>query len=331
MLVDGEWVERPFVTKGGGFQRAVSQFRGFIEGTAEATPDGRTFPVDARRYRLYVAWACPWAHRTLLARALYGLESVLPVAVVHPDMLDDGWTFGPHHPDPFLGADMLREVYLRAEPRCTSRVTVPILWDHVQQTIVNNESSELIRMFAGPLARALGRPDAPFAGHDIRPPYLRDEIDAVNERVYRTVNNGVYRCGFAGSQEAYDAACTELFDSLDWLEQRLDRERWLVGNVFTEADLRLFPTLIRFDAVYHGHFKCNRRMLRDYPALFAWTRDVYQLPGVASTLNLSETRRHYYHSHRSLNPLGIVPQGPELDFTAPPLRAWMGPSPSELQ
>jgi len=330
MLVDGQWVERGFVAKGSRFRRAESQFRHHIQGTREAPTTARCFPVDAHRYRLYVAWACPWAHRTLLVRALYGLEEVLPVAVVQPEMMDDGWTFDAAHPDPFYGLGKLRDLYLRAASDCTSRVTVPVLWDVVDDTIVNNESSEVIRMLAGPMA-VLGRNDATLAGYDLRPPGLTAELDALNERIYHTVNNGVYRCGFAGGQEAYDEACTALFDTLDWLEERLTHRRWLAGNVFTEADLRLFPTLVRFDAVYHGHFKCNRRMLGDYAALSAWVRDVFQLSGVSDTIRMDETRRHYYFSHRSLNPLGIVPQGPSVDFSGPPNRDHLGPHPAARQ
>lgn len=327
MLYDGQWVDRPFVQSadGGRFQRTESQFRGFIAGTRDA-PGGGEWPVDGDRYRLYVAWACPWAHRTLLARALYGLEEVLPVAVVAPEMLDDGWVFDATHPDRFEGHQLLRELYLQAEPRCTSRVTVPVLWDQQTHTIVSNESAEIIRMLSGPLA-TLGRADAPLRGHDLRPSALAAELDEVNDRVYHHVSNGVYKSGFAGTQAAYDDAVGALFDSLDWLEERLTHHRWLVGNVFTEADLRLFPTMLRFDAVYHGHFKCNRAMLRDFPALSAWTRDVAALPGVSTTHNLAETRRHYYYSHRSVNPRGIVPIGPQVDFSAPAGRDHLGPSP----
>ena len=328
MLYDGNWVDRAPMQDGttGRFQRTESHFRDWIEGTP-GTPDGATtWPVDAHRYRLYVAWACPWAHRTLLTRALYGLESVLPVAVVAPLALSDGWVFDDDHPDHFEGHAHLRDLYVQADPRCTSRVTVPVLWDSETHRIVNNESAEIIRMLAGPMAR-LGDPSAPLRGHDLRPAALADEIDAVNERVYHHVNNGVYKAGFAGTQAAYDEAVGELFDTLDWLEVRLSQARWLVGNTFTEADLRLFPTLLRFDPVYHGHFKCNRRMLRDYPALHAFTRDVAAFPGVAQTIDLEETRSHYYRSHRSVNPRGILPVGPPQDLSAPAERYGLGPSP----
>lgn len=332
MLVEGRWEERPLVrtSREGRFERAESTFRDWLEGTRGA-PEGRRWPVDANRYRLYVAWACPWAHRTLLTRALYGLEDALPVAIVAPQMMTDGWVFSDTHPDPFEGHAALRDLYVQADPTCTCKVTVPVLWDSLEHTIVNNESSELVRMFAGPLAR-VGRPDAPLAGHDLRPIHLEAELDAVNDRIYNTVNNGVYKAGFAASQAAYDEAVTELFDTLDWLEQRLSRQRWLVGNVFTEADLRLFPTMVRFDVVYHGHFKCNRNRLTDFPALFAWTRDIARIPGVRGTFNLPETRHHYYFSHRSINPTGIVPVGPTVDFfSAPPNRSRLGPFPGERQ
>ncbi|HCH64463.1 MAG TPA: glutathione-dependent reductase, partial [Deltaproteobacteria bacterium] len=283
-------------------------------------------PVDPRRYRLYVALACPWAHRALLVRTLFGLEEALPVAIVAPEMLDEGWVFDAEHPDRFEGHSRLQDLYLQADTRCSSRVTVPVLWDVFEKTIVNNESSEIIRMLAGPFAR-LGRKDAPLYGYDLRPHSLRDQIEALNHKVYDHVNNGVYKAGFATTQAAYDHAVGALFSTLDELEQRLRTRRWLVGNVFTEADLRLFPTLVRFDAVYHAHFKCSLRMLRDYPALSAWTRDVFQLPGVKQTVDLADAKRHYFGSHRSINPQGIIPVGPEVSFAAPTDRGLLGPSP----
>ena len=329
MLHDGRWVEKSFIpsTESGEFERVESRFRGWLEGSP-GTDGERVWPVDPHRYRLYVALACPWAHRTLMVRALYGIEEVLPVAVVAPDMMEDGWVFDAAHPDPFEHHAMLRELYLQADPRCTGRVTVPVLWDSVDKTIVNNESSEIIRMLAGPMSR-LGRPDAPLAGYPLRPLHLVEALDEMNERVYHAVNNGVYRAGFAGTQAAYDRAVHQLFDVLDGLEARLKDHRWLVGNRFTEADLRLFPTLVRFDAVYHCHFKCNRRMLRDYPALFGWTRDVYQLPGVPETIDFPEIRRHYFYSHRGINPRGLIPVGEAIDFSAPAGRSRLGPSPLE--
>lgn len=329
-LVDGRWHTGELTTASarGEFVRAASAFRDWIDGT-EGIPEGAArLPAVGGRYRLYVAWACPWAHRTLLVRALYGLEDALPVGVVAPEMLGFGWAFDAEHPDPFYGHAYLRDVYTHSEPRCTSKVTVPVLFDAERERIVSNESSEIIRMLAGPLARAAGSAAAPFAGFDLRPQALRAEIDAWNDRIYETVNNGVYRCGFARSQEAYDDALHALFDTLDALEARLSTQRWIVGNTFTEADLRLFPTLYRFVPVYQGHFKCSLRDLRaDYPALWAWVRDVYQLPKVASTVNLEETRRHYYYSHDSVNPHRIVPPGPSPSYDAPHDRARLGPTP----
>lgn len=329
-LVNGNWQTGSVVTssKSGAFIRADSRFRDWIDGT-EGIPEGvQTVPSEAGRYALYVAWACPWAHRTLLVRALYGLEDALPVGIVGPDMLADGWAFDADHPDPFYGHRFLRDVYVHSDPAATTKVTVPVLWDRKTERVVNNESSEIIRMLAGPLARAVGRTDAPLAGYDLRPVALREEIDRLNDRIYETVNNGVYRCGFARSQEAYTEAATALFDTLDVLEARLSHQRWLVGNTFTEADLRLFPTMVRMVPVYQGHFKVNWKDLRlDYPALWGWVRDVYQLPGVAGTLHLEETRRHYYFSHESVNPHRIVPLGPTVDFTTAHGRASLGPSP----
>ena len=329
MLYDGKWVDRAPqkapTARGGEYHRAPSQFRGWLDGAEGASPVA-LWPIDPHRYRLYVALACPWAHRTLIVRALYGLEAVLPVATVAPEMMGEGWVFDAAHPDRFEHHAHLRSLYLQADPQCTSRVTVPVLWDARDKTIVNNESSEIIRMLAGPFAR-LGRMDAPLAGYDLRPAALRAEIDVVNERVYDRVNNGVYRTGFATTQAAYDRSVHALFDTLDWLESRLRTQRWLVGNRFSEADLRLFPTLVRFDAVYYGHFKCSVRKLKDYPALSAWTRDVYQLPGVAQTVNLDDVRRHYYFSHRGINPCGIVPAWTPEVFSAPTGRALLGPTP----
>ncbi len=322
MLVDGCWTDAPFVSMkhGGAFVRAESPFRDVVVDS----PNSR-FPVDASRYCLVVAMACPWAHRTLLTRALYGLEDVFPVVRVAPLMLWDGWVFDADHPDTVYGHSFLRDWYLRAAPRCTSRVTVPILWDTQSGTIVNNESSEILRLMAGPFAR-LGRSDAPMRGVDLRPPALCDALDHWNERIYTTVNNGVYRCGFAATQAAYSEAAVRLFETLDVLEERLQKNRWLVGNRFTEADLRLFPTLIRFDAVYHGHFKCNLRMLRDYAALSAWMADILAIPGVRGTIDLASTRRHYYASHLALNPHGIVPIGPSWREPERVDRSGLGPA-----
>ncbi|MDP2315486.1 MAG: glutathione S-transferase family protein [Pseudomonadota bacterium] len=313
LLVDGHWQDTWYDTSatGGRFVRKESAFRH----TVSDVP-GAPHPVEPGRYHLYVAMACPWAHRTLVARALLGLEAALPSSAVAPEMLEHGWSFDEAHPDALFGARHLHEVYTRADPHYTGRVTVPVLWDKVAGTIVNNESSEILRMMNGPL-RALAAPTAPLAGHDLYPARLRAEIDALNARIYDTVNNGVYRAGFATTQVAYEEAVVALFDTLDVLEARLAAHRWLVGGTFTECDLRLFTTLLRFDPVYYGHFKCNVHALREYPSLWAYTRAIYQLPGVAETYDLASIKRHYYYSHPSINPYRIVPVGPSIDLGAP--------------
>ncbi len=299
-LIDGQWQADP-PPAAGAFERKPSRYRDWI-GSAD-------FPAAAGRYRLYVAMACPWAHRTLIARALKRLEAAIPVTVAEPLMLADGWTFA--EPEPVIGARALHQLYRHADPGATTRATVPVLFDQETGRIVNNESAEIIRM----LNRAF---DAlTDVRDDLYPDALAAEIDAVNARIYETVNNGVYRAGFARTQAAYDQAVATLFESLDWLEDRLSRQRYLVGNRPTEADWRLFPTLVRFDAVYHGHFKCNWRHVYEYPNLWGYVRDLYQVPGVAGTIDLAACRQHYYGSHRHLNPTGIVPAGPTLDFSAP--------------
>ncbi len=316
-LVDGVWQDVWYDTKstGGRFVRKDSSYRDWV--TADGAPvheGGRGFKAEVGRYHLYVSLACPWAHRTLILRALKGLEAMIDVSVVNWLMLDNGWTFDPAPgvvPDTVNHARNLYEVYVKADPHYTGRVTVPILWDRQTGTIVNNESSEIIRMFNSAFD-ALGA----LAG-DYYPEALREEIDAVNARVYDTVNNGVYKAGFATEQEAYEDAVAQLFDSLDWLEERLSRSRWLVGDAMTEADIRLFTTLIRFDPVYVGHFKCNLRRIADYPNLQAYLRDIYQTPGVAGTVNFQHIKGHYYQSHRTINPTGIVPVGPLLDLDSP--------------
>jgi putative glutathione S-transferase len=322
MLVDGVWRDVWYDTRmsDGAFVRAESAFRDRV------TADGSSgFHAAAGRYHLYVSFACPWAHRTLVVRALKGLEDALPVSAVDPDYVPNGWTFtgaGGTTLDRANGCRFLYEVYRLARPGYTGRVTVPVLWDTRTRTIVNNESSEIIRM--------LNREFDAFATRalpDLYPPELRAEIDAVNDRVYRTVNNGVYRAGFATAQDKYDEAVTALFDSLDWLEARLAGERWLCGNRFTEADVRLWTTLVRFDTVYYGHFKCNLRRLADYPALWGFTRDLYALPGVAATVDLPQIKAHYYGSQTKVNPTRIVPKGPLLDLAAPHDRARLGPTP----
>lgn len=306
MMIEGRWHAGDVRTPGAGgrFVRRESAYRRSV------TADGSSgFPAEAGRYHLYVAAACPWAHRTVIFRALLGLEDAISMSAVDALMGDDGWTFPA--PDPVTGVTRLHEVYAKADAQYTGKVTVPVLWDKVRGTIVNNESAEIIRMLSREFAGLARTP------YDFYPESLRAEIDAVNARVYETVNNGVYRTGFATSQEAYDEAVRALFDSLDWLDARLARQRYLVGERITEADWRLFTTLIRFDAVYYGHFKCNLRHVYEYPHLWGFVRELYQWPGVAETVELDEIKRHYYASHRTINPSGIVPVGPMLDLDAP--------------
>ncbi len=304
MLVDGKWVVHgpdPRRRKGA-FVRADTQFRGWI--TADGSSD---HPAEAGRYHLYVSNACPWAHRTLIFRKLKKLEAAISVSYVALLMLEDGWTLG-EGADPVNGCRCMHQVYAAARPDYTGRASVPVLWDKRRRGIVNNESSEIIRMFNSAF-------DA--GGTDFSPADLRDEIGAVNQRIYTTLNNGVYKCGFATTQAAYDQTFDALFDTLDWLEGRLAGQRYLIGDRITEADWRLFTTLVRFDAVYYGHFKCNLRRIVDYPNLANYLRDLYQVPGVADTVELDEAKAHYYGSHRRVNPTGIVPKGPALDFDAP--------------
>jgi putative glutathione S-transferase len=321
LLIEGKWHDRWYDTAstGGRFVRKDAAFRNWVTPDGAAGPSGRAgFAAEAGRYHLYVSLACPWAHRTLIMRALKGLETAISVSTVHWLMLEDGWTFaeGPGvAPDSVNGARFLRDVYTAADPHHTGRVTVPVLWDKRLGTIVSNESAEIVRMlnsaFDGIGAKA----------GDYYPAELRSDIDAINARVYDTLNNGVYKAGFATTQQAYEEALTPLFDTLDWLEQRLASQRFVAGNRLTEADIRLFTTLVRFDAVYYGHFKCNLRRIADYPNLWAYTRDVYQQPGVAGTVDFMHIKAHYYSSHRTINPTGIVPSGPLLDFGAPHQRA----------
>lgn len=313
-LIDGKWHDIWYSTKesGGRFVRKATEFHGVVG-------EGARHPVAAGRYHLYVSYACPWAHRALVLRALKGLEEVISVDVVEPLMLEKGWEFSARRPDSVTGKAYLHEVYTAARGDYTGRVTVPVLLDRERGEIVNNESSEIIRMLDTAFA-PLGRADAPFREHAFYPEALRGEIDRVNERVYHTVNNGVYKAGFATTQEAYDEAVGELFESLDWLEGLLSERTWLAGEQLTEADIRLFTTLVRFDAVYHGHFKCNRRRIVDYPELWDLTRAIARLPGVMGTVFLDEIKRHYYASHESVNPTRIVAVGPELDLTAPSRR-----------
>ena len=317
-LVDGVWKDQWYDTEstGGAFKRSTSRYRNWITADGSAGPTGESgFKAEAGRYHLYVSLACPWAHRTLIFRAIKGLTDHIGVSVVHPDMLSDGWTFDPDFPgatgDTLYGLPFARDIYLKADPKASGRVTVPILWDTQRETVVSNVSSEIIRMLNSAFDGLTGDTQ------DFWPVALRDEIEAVNERVYDTVNNGVYKSGFATTQEAYDAAVVPLFDSLDWLEGRLSQQRCLVGDRITEADWRLFTTLVRFDSVYHLHFKCNRRRIIDYPNLWAYTRELYQQPGVAETVNLDHIVRHYHYSHETINPYRIIPINPVLDFDAP--------------
>ncbi len=316
-LVEGVWQDQPLVPKSrdGRFVRKDSAFRNWITTDGSPGPTGTGgFKAEPGRYHLYVSLACPWAHRTLIFRSLKGLEEIVGVSVVNWRMLENGWTFEDAPgviPDPIHNARYLYQVYTAADATYTGKVTVPVLWDRERATIVNNESSEIIRMFN----RAFDEVGAK-AG-DFYPEDLRDEIDRLNARVYDTVNNGVYRAGFATRQEAYEEAVTALFESLDWLDHLLGSRRYLTGDRKTEADWRLFTTLVRFDSVYVGHFKCNLRRIADYPNLSGYLRDLYQVPGVAETVNMQHIKGHYYESHRMINPTGIVPKGPIVDFSAP--------------
>ena len=294
MLVEGVWRDVPRDTKstGGAFVRTESAFRDRVQ------------DPQPGRYRLYVSKSCPWAHRTLVVRALKGLEKAIPVFCAEPGMYESGWQFKEG------GIEFLHQLYSRAKPGYTGRVTVPVLWDEQEQRIVNNESSEIIRM--------LNRDFDAFARRrvgDLYPEKLKKEIDWLNERIYRTVNNGVYRAGFATAQDKYEEAVRGLFATLDWLEKRMAKRKWLCGKYFTEADVRLFTTLVRFDAVYYSHFKCNLRRLVDYPRLWRHTRRVYALPGVAKTVDMAHIKAHYYRSMKQINPTQIVPKGPLLDFS----------------
>lgn len=315
-LIDGRWnKDANTVSSTGQFVRESSAFRHWITADGSPGPTGHGgFRAEAQRYHLYVSLACPWAHRTLIVRKLKGLEHSISASVVHWLMRDDGWAFdeGPGViPDPAYRARFLHQIYSAVDPEYTGRVTVPVLYDKVSRTIVNNESSDIIRMFNSAF---VGADDATL---DLYPSRLRRDIDEVNELVYVSINNGVYQAGFAKSQTAYESAVTSLFDALGYLEQRLAAQRYLCGDQLTEADIRLFTTLVRFDAVYVSHFKCNLRRLVDHPNLWAYTRDLYQHPGMGDTVNMYHIKHHYYESHRHINPTGIVPVGPEINFAAP--------------
>ncbi|MEE2952267.1 MAG: glutathione S-transferase family protein [Pseudomonadota bacterium] len=318
LLVDGKWQDKWYDTDstGGRFKRQESSFRNWVTADGSPGPDGQPAEkAEAGRYHLYVSLACPWAHRVLIARKLKRLEEVISLSVVDWHMGENGWEFSDREgtiPDTVLGKDKLYEVYLQADPHFTGRVTVPVLWDKQRGTIVNNESSELLRILDKGFAE-FGEPSV-----DLTPDGLLAEIEEVNHRVYHDVNNGVYKCGFATTQEAYEEAFGKLFDTLDWLEDCLSRQRYLTASAEpTEADWRLFTTLIRFDAVYHGHFKCNARQIADYPNLFGLLLELYQWPGVAETVNFDHIKRHYYESHKTINPTGIVPLGPVQDLSVP--------------
>jgi putative glutathione S-transferase len=310
MLVEGEWkIEGQQWNEDGRFVRSRTSFRNRV------TADGSSgFPAEAGRYHLYVAWACPWAHRTAIMRRLKRLEDVIGLSAVGSFMGEDGWAFYDEPgviPDTVNGAYYLREVYTKADPGYTGRVTTPVLWDKGRETIVNNESREIVRMLDTEFGE-FGTTDADFLPED-----LRDDIDATIDAIYEPINNGVYRSGFATSQEAYDEAVTGVFDALDHWEEVLSDRRYLCGDRITEADWCLFPTLVRFDSVYHGHFKCNLRRIVDYPNLWGYTKDLYQQPSVAETVNMDHIKKHYYGSHETINPTRIVPKGPILDFTEP--------------
>jgi glutathionyl-hydroquinone reductase len=316
VLVEGVWRDEQHGERAptGRFLRPATRFRNWITEDGRPSPTGTDGFAAARgRYHLYVAHACPWAHRTVIMRMLKGLEDLISMSVVEPLYGPHGWRFGDSPgtiSDSVNGASELAEIYLRADPRYSGRVSVPVLWDKERSTIVNNESSEIIRMFNGAFGRFTN------VRTDYYPAPLREEIDRVNAVVYENINNGVYRAGFATTQEAYEEAFRALFAALDEIEQRLSRQRYLAGREITEADWRLFTTLVRFDAVYYGHFKCNLRRIVDYPNLSNYLRDLYQQPGIAGTVNMDHIKRHYYGSHRNVNPTGIVPLGPQLDFLA---------------
>ena len=314
LLVDGQWVDQWYDTKktGGRFVRTQTQFRNWITADGSAGPTGQAgYKAEANRYHLYVSLACPWASRTLMIRTLKGLEDMISISVVHPLMLEHGWTFEEGEGvigDPIFQARYLHEIYTAVKPDYTGRVTVPVLFDKKTKTIVNNESSEIIRMLNTAFDGLGAKP-----GNYVPDQWL-EEIDAVNDFVYHRINNGVYKAGFATKQEVYEEEVASLFAALDQMEERLAGQDYLVGNRLTEADIRLFTTLVRFDTVYFGHFKCNLKPLTAYPKLWAYTKRIYQLPGIAQTVNFDHIKRHYYGSHKTINPTGVIPMGPTLDW-----------------
>jgi len=321
LLQEGRWVDQWYDTgeTGGRFVRKPPQFRNWITVDGAPGPSGSGgFKPEPGRYHLYVSLACPWAHRTLIFRALKGLQDMISVSVVHWFMAENGWTFDAGDgvvPDTINGSRFLHQVYTAAKSDYSGRVTVPVLWDKKTSTIVSNESPEIIRMFNSAFDAVGAQPG------DYYPEALRPQIDALNERIYEAVNNGVYKAGFATTQSAYEEAVVPLFETLDWLDERLGDQRYLTGAAITEADWRLFTTLVRFDPVYVGHFKCNIRRIVDYPNLWGYLRDLYQQPGVAATVNMEHIKNHYYASHETVNPSRVVPVGPVLDFAAPHDRA----------
>lgn len=317
LLQEGQWVDQWYDTASseGRFKRKQSAFRNWVTKEGAPGPTGKGgFKAEAGRYHLYVSLACPWAHRTLIFRALKGLEEMISLSIVHWHMAEEGWTFKEDEhtlADTVNGANYLHQIYTKADKAYSGRVTVPVLWDKKTETIVSNESSEIIRMFNSAFDE-IGAKQG-----DFYPENLRAEIDAVNERIYSTVNNGVYKAGFATTQDAYEEAIIPLFETLDWLEDRLKQQRYLMGEHITEADWRLFTTLVRFDPVYVGHFKCNIRRIADYPALSAYIRELFQQKGIAETVNMPHIKNHYYVSHKTINPTGVVPLGPEIDLSEP--------------
>ncbi|MGD1936198.1 MAG: glutathione S-transferase family protein [Cyanophyceae cyanobacterium] len=317
LLIDGTWHDKWYDTKstGGKFKRQDAIFRNWVTADGSPGPSGKAgFKAESGRYHLYVSYACPWAHRTLIFRKLKGLEDKISVSVVHWLMLENGWTFAEGKgviPDSVNGVDFMHQIYTKAVPDYSGRVTVPVLWDKQTETIVSNESSEIIRMLNSAFDGVGAKPG------DYYPAPLREEIDQLNARIYPTVNNGVYKAGFATTQAAYEEALAPLFESLDWLEETLATRRFLTGDRTTEADWRLFTTLLRFDPVYYSHFKCNLRQLRDYPNLWGYVQDLYQTPGVAETVNMNHIKRHYYQSQITINPTQVTPVGPVLDLNKP--------------
>lgn len=315
LLVDGKWQDKWYDTKstGGKFVRSKAQFRNWVTADGTAGPTGKAgFKAESGRYHLYISLACPWASRTLIMRRLKDLEEHISLSIVNPYMLENGWTFEDYPGvifDSLFKSQYMYQVYLKADPNYSGRVTVPVLWDKKNETIVSNESSDIIRMFNTAFNAITGNTDEYY------PEELRSDIDNINALVYDKVNNGVYKTGFATVQSVYEKELQNLFSGLDYLENRLDTQEWLVGDRMTEADIRLFTTLVRFDPVYFGHFKCNLKRLVDYPNLWQYTKRIYNLPGIADTVDFDHIKTHYYGSHKTINPNGIIPAGPDIDWT----------------